>query len=140
MESLPDKPSELIRLALNDLKKCEKSEDYIINMGVYHHYHGAIFGTCSVCLAGAVMAQTLKLPKATDVNNVRDFFSEVDTFKLKALDQFRTGDIMSGLMKLSIRQPKHLPHSIHIDHYCMNPDRFHTQMEGLATLLEKFDL
>lgn len=33
---LPDKPSELIRLAIKDLETCEASEKYAIFMGAWH--------------------------------------------------------------------------------------------------------
>lgn len=54
----PDKPSELILLALKDLESVEKSKKYVVHMG---HWHLPDEGKCYVCFAGAVMAGTLKL-------------------------------------------------------------------------------
>jgi len=55
--TLPDKPSELIRLAVEDFTKCEAACDkFEIDMAEYCH---TVDGKCHVCLAGAVMAQTL---------------------------------------------------------------------------------
>lgn len=55
-EKLPDKASDLLTLALNDLAKVERSPRYVVNMHIWHAPNGA----CSVCFAGAVMAQTLE--------------------------------------------------------------------------------
>lgn len=44
--------SGLIRLALADLRKCEQSPKYKINMDDWHVPNSR----CSVCLAGSVMA------------------------------------------------------------------------------------
>lgn len=60
---LPDKPSELIRLALKDLRKTERQFwKYKIDMDIWHSGKTSTLSRCSVCLAGAVMAQTLKTP------------------------------------------------------------------------------
>jgi len=60
-DSLPNKPSELIRLALRDLRTLETCKDYSINMATFHKPDGLT--KCEVCLAGAVMACTLCVPK-----------------------------------------------------------------------------
>lgn len=57
MTQLPDKPSELIRLAVADLERAEASPDYIIDMGCWHE--PIPNGLCAVCFAGAVIAGTL---------------------------------------------------------------------------------
>ena len=56
MSELPDKPSELIRLALADLRKCEADPRYLIDMAQWHR--PVTSELCHVCLAGAVMART----------------------------------------------------------------------------------
>lgn len=63
---VPAKLSELIQLALDDIDKCEKDPRYEIKMNMWH---SPVYGDnedstprCCVCLAGAVMAQTHKLP------------------------------------------------------------------------------
>jgi hypothetical protein len=52
---LPDKPSELIRLALHDLAEAERDKRYRIDMGAYHEPNSK----CAVCFAGAVIAFSL---------------------------------------------------------------------------------
>lgn len=95
---LPDKPSELIKLALNDLEKAEKSSDYVIDMSQWKSLSKNT-GKCSVCLAGSVMAGTLQVPVWMEVHDpeVINGLSDSDIFKLMALDEFRQGYIEGGL-------------------------------------------
>ncbi len=58
MKTLPDKPSELIRLAVHDLEKIEGDERYQFCMAQWHY--PVENGPCFVCLAGAVMGGTLR--------------------------------------------------------------------------------
>lgn len=55
---LPDKPSELLRLAIADLRSVAKDSRYRVAMS---EWHNPTLGrsACYVCLAGAVMATTL---------------------------------------------------------------------------------
>lgn len=57
---LPDKLSELLEVALTDLKKCERSTKYRVSM---LHWHTPVpeGNACWVCLAGSVMAKEFKL-------------------------------------------------------------------------------
>ncbi len=110
MKNLPNKPSALIRVALTDLALCKADPHYVINMGVYHEPNINIRSTrpsCTVCLAGAVMAKTLD--------------ADIDTYylpeylicrrhgntsrQLHALDHFRTGRIKSGLGYMILEIP-----------------------------------
>lgn len=63
----PDKLSDLIRLALGDLRKCEESPNYRINM-IYWHLNIPDESRCIVCLAGSVMAQTLQFQTSETFN------------------------------------------------------------------------
>lgn len=104
MNTLPDKPSELIRLALSDLKKCEEDDRYGINMGVWMKVTGD--GECLVCLAGSVMAQTLNTPWPSETAYLRSVSPcEVAGHeKLVALNRFRAGEIYSGLRVMGINE------------------------------------
>ena len=97
MPRLPDKPSELIRLALADLEKVERDPRYKINMGSWHNViESPSTGrpVCAVCLAGAVMAGALE---ESVHRSVRPWEYDRDTeHKLYALDMFRTGNVDSG--------------------------------------------
>lgn len=59
MTQLPDKLSDLLLLACDDMEKAMKAGGYHYNMGNYHYPDE---GVCLVCFAGAVMAQSLKVP------------------------------------------------------------------------------
>lgn len=65
----PDKLSDLIRLALDDLRKCEENPQYTINMHVWYH-HSPDNNRCMVCLAGSVMAQTLQFASTDRLGDI----------------------------------------------------------------------
>ena len=91
-KTLPDKPSELLRLALQDLDVASAAGNVIIDM---ERWHEARFDGCYMCLAGSVMRETLgKSDK--DLVSPDDFTSEVRR-KLFAIDSFRTGSVHGGL-------------------------------------------
>jgi len=88
MKTLPKTPSKFISMALKDLRKIEKDERYIVDMGNWHYTRNSR-GPCYVCLAGAVMAREL----GSDPGEWRvpGNFPRVTT-KLWALDYLRRGD------------------------------------------------
>lgn len=90
MNTLPDKLSELIMIAINDLKACEKDPDYVIDMSEWHHPVG---DKCHVCLAGAVIAKTC------DASRFQRHKPENDELgnKLKALNSIRQGLILQAV-------------------------------------------
>ncbi len=99
---LPDKPSDLIEVALNDLRRVRKSKKFKIDM--YDWFSGQLDGRCSVCLAGAVMAKTLNLKVSegdTLIPNCNLRVSPVSA-KLEALNSFRTGEVIQGLRDMGI--------------------------------------
>lgn len=57
MSRLPDRMSDLIEVALRDVRACAMDPRYVMNMGAWHDPTGD--GRCEVCAAGAVMAKTL---------------------------------------------------------------------------------
>ena len=93
---LPDKPSELIRLALQDLELCEESPLYEVDMNVYHEPEDSV---CAVCWAGSVIAQTLK-GDIFETLGPRDF--PEDEEKLYTLDLLRQGAVGSALDMLEV--------------------------------------
>lgn len=95
MTALPDTPSALLTLALDDLEKAEADERYVIDMSRWHEMR---HGSCVVCLAGAVMAFSLKTPFG--LNSGPIMHSEVDRAKLEAIDYLREGSYVSGLRVL----------------------------------------
>jgi hypothetical protein len=138
VNQLPDKPSELLRTALSDLRACEGDPKYKINM---HWWHRARLDGCYVCLAGAVMAKTLEFSfeENVAVYNFDNFFDRKGELnsKLSALDWFRRGEIFDAFVDLGVKKPETLPDEITITPYEEGPEEFHRDMEGLITMLEQ---
>lgn len=60
-KKLPKKLSALLRLAVRDAKACEKAPNYKLVMRDWH-FPNKTEKVCQVCMAGAVMANTLRVP------------------------------------------------------------------------------
>jgi len=133
MTTLPNTPSELIRVALADLRKVEVDERYKVDMGWWHKIDGA--APCSVCLAGAVMAKTLEVPITSDIHP-RVFGQEI-TDRLYALGYFRTGTVNMGFYRLDIHRPPHIPEAVTIPEYADGREPFHAAMNEMANQLKK---
>ena len=59
---LPGNPADLIELSLRDLEAIERREEYRVEMGyAWHKTDPENDARCVVCLAGAAMANTLKV-------------------------------------------------------------------------------
>lgn len=134
MSALPEKPSELIRVAITDLIKCEEDPNYRINMADWHRPQGEV---CEVCLAGAVMAQRIGVYRH-EIRNPVLFPPEVSG-PLLALDDFRMGCVSGGLERLDIRCPE-MPAIFGIIDYSESPEEFKYDMRSLAQLLEDHGL
>jgi hypothetical protein len=138
MSKLPDKPSELIRVALTDLAKCEAMpEKYQVHMRDWHTPLSSP-NVCSVCLAGAVMAQTLGADIGVELDP--DDFADVN--KLCALDDLRIGDVVQALWLLGLVSGSHFYHDLNrkITDYEASPTMFREEMNKLADELEKAGL
>lgn len=85
---LPHRLSGLLRLAVRDVRAIARDPLYVINMSEWHTPRGN--DTCSVCMAGAVLAHTKKLPRRQhwECSNHDD---EPSTAKFRAIDYMRTG-------------------------------------------------
>lgn len=138
--NLPDVPSALIRLALDDLEAVERDDKYAVNLNLWH-YPNVETGICMVCLAGAVMAKTIGLWPSHDVGP-RAFVNRKDIeAKLRALDWFRMGSIEGGLTSMGLDVPEDClkPECI-IPEYKANPALFKAAMRAMATDLENVGL
>ena len=60
--ALPQKFSDLLRVALAALERFEKDPRYTISMLNWHSPEEGPEGKCGVCLAGVVMAATFRVP------------------------------------------------------------------------------
>lgn len=96
--SLPDKLSELLRVAVADAQKCEADPRYRLRMD---RWHAGMRDspTCDVCMAGAVMAKTLG---ADPLCSVSPNSRPEDASKLRAIDQMRYGDFPAAASRLGI--------------------------------------
>ena len=137
MNKLPEKPSELIRLALHDLELCEQNDRYAINMD---RWHVPSENKCYVCLAGSVMAKSLN----ADAWNYLEPYDYIYKIKIKllVLDEFRKGHVHKGIILLFPESFGHMRFDNlsccrDIIPYEENPIKFKQQMHKLADDLEK---
>ena len=133
MKQLPSKPSDLIELALQDLESVEKSPKYEVYMSEWHAYTPGA-DICSVCLAGAVMAQTLKV-RRKQFKSPDEIKDKATQNALYALNSFRLGSISHGLKTMEIPHDK--VRNIHIPPYAEHPRKFKTAMSKMAVSLRK---
>lgn len=99
-ERLPDLPSELIALALRDMRAVMRKPLYRINMSIWHEPRytardGRLM-SCSICMAGAVMAGTLRADPGRHV--LGTFYSRDTACKISAINAFRTGRVQQGIL------------------------------------------
>ena len=137
---IPNKPSELILLALHDFKLAETSKEYTINMGKWHNpaFPEEKIHKCEVCFAGSVMAFSLGA-------NINKYY-EPDNFpreerKLRALEEFRNGQVDYGLDIFytyeDITDYKSIDNYFFVPSYNVDKEGFHITMTKMADYLKK---
>lgn len=136
MKTLPDKPSELIRLALHDLEEVEQLPGFRVNMNVW--LSNIEEEGCAVCLAGAVMVRSLY--QANDRNQlptaaVPGMFDADTHAKLSALDYFRSGETEIALEYFEVPDP-HRYESLNPGMYYENPAAFKKVLREMADYFE----
>ena len=134
LPALPRKLWKLAQVAYDDLQAVRRSPSYIVGM---HRWHmpGLVPGTCKVCLAGAVMAKTLRAPKNLMLNP--SDYPPATYRKLLALDNVRGGDIGAACSKLGITTlPSHL-HWWRMPMYEYEPTGFMSALKSLIAELKK---
>lgn len=136
------KLSTLLRIALKDLSKAERSKKYVVNMGQWHSPD--LQGRCHVCLAGAVMANSLEVPidRSASPEICRDELDSngvSDAEKLYALNHVRSGDMVAALYNLSVdRIPADMPAQVDVVSYREDPKLWRRQMNNIIKLLKKY--
>lgn len=127
---LPDRPGDLIRLAIGDLALVEADPNYRVNMWTWHAPR--LGEPCNVCLAGSVMAKTLDCAptKSTDPWS----FPGGVAAKLNALNYFRTGEVTAGLREMGMEP---LVQDMRITHHALNPTAFRRDMLAMADTLDE---
>ena len=132
-KTLPDLPSDLISLALNDLECAELDPRYSIRMAQWHCPDRAT-KTCGVCFAGSVIAFSLDIPH-TQTHGPSRFNDMKIENKLHALDAFRQGFVKLGLITLGIDNEAFTQRVI-IPDYCVDAKAFKQAMRDLAATLK----
>ena len=77
---LPSTMHGLLSLAISDLKKVKEDKKYIINMNHFHKYKKSV-DKCEVCMAGAVLAKTLKIDYKS-MSNISDNIRSIDLMRI----------------------------------------------------------
>ena len=133
MSHLPDKPSELVRLALHDMEAAEKSPLYHVEVQNYWHTpNPSGEDSCVVCYAGGVMAMTLGAERGECLGP--DDFGEDNHGKLLALDSFRQGQVSSAFVEMGLGLAPIRYHSV--SPYWVSPADFKRDQRELAKVLE----
>lgn len=139
IKTLPDKPSELIRVSLLDLEKAENTPGYLVCMDHWHLYYDydseypEKVGECGICLAGCVMAFSLRADRERELSPAD--FKGPDCSKLIVLDHFRSGSIGRGFRSMGLGEP---PFELYdVEHYPDSPAIFKRDMRNLANVLEE---
>lgn len=96
--NLPKKLSELILLAVKDCKRAQKNNHYVLDMKALHD--GSDPKKCHVCMAGAVLAFTVKIPRTT--LNLQLIQNLKIQRPIDAIDSVRLGSIFYALQSLGV--------------------------------------
>ena len=133
---LPDRPSALIRVALEDLARIEKTPGYVVNMRRWHEPLGD--GHCAVCFAGGVMATRLGLQPDEDFRTTLGKTMILDPVmrKIFALNNLRVGDTSTAFECLGLSEKEGKRFNRGIAHYNAFATAFQADMERLADDLE----
>ena len=137
-DTLPDKPSELLEVALADLEKVAKDSRFAINMSTW--YTTSLSGQCVVCAAGAVMAKTLRVGALDGRDLGPSSFSGSLSEKLLAINCLREGCISAALYNLHLDRPDNLPYSVPMASYETQKDLFYIDARKLIAMLRNFNL
>lgn len=156
-DRLPRRPSALIRAALADLAKVEADPTYAVDMTSWHgmnwvnpiHPDAAedreedMRELCCVCLAGAMMAKTFKVPYGDSATPrqllLMEEVSAGDMNALEALDELRAGNVHGAFRDLRMDVPTAFVGRAYVEVADYDQDRaeFRADMERLADELEE---
>lgn len=136
-----NEPWNLIRCAIADLKKQEKLDSVVIDMGIWHS-PGEYDGKCHQCLAGAVMSRRLGVDTKKSATPYIAFTQEVNK-QLVALDEFRRGAVYHALQSLGMGEMAQLwvdtykSYSLGVTPYRIDAVTFKSDMLKMADKLEE---
>ena len=133
-QRFPRKPSALITLALKDLKAVKKLKGYQINMDENWHtyYHSEV---CSICLAGAVMTNSLLIDRTETIEPV-DCSERIENI-LYSLDHFRLGMCSNAFYNMGLDPNEGTPYNRVITRYDFSSVKFVEDMTKLSSDLKE---
>lgn len=134
----PNKISELLQLALDDLRVAEQTPNkFTVDMNSWVQ---SIHDACKVCLAGAVMVITLK----DEIDGYRfpglfpfDFSNGWES-ALTALDYIRQGSLHTAYHILDRSMPDGLPDVLNVVNYDISSTEWRENMEEIQAMLEAY--
>lgn len=147
---LSDKPSELLRQALNDLYAVEKRPECVVNMSTYVAMNDGYEGSrvCELCMAGAVMylgtpeIQALFDQDSFECVGPMHFGADSLTAKkLYFISEFQFGNYDMAFGYLGLPRPDFLPaDDLDFVEYSDNPLKYKRKLRSLANKLESHGL
>lgn len=159
LKVLPRKMSALIRIALADIRKAEKSDKFVVDMGTWYNPNKDLIcrindddiivserKVCVACAAGSVMAFSLGLgADSTPKSGSYLLNSDENSDQLNAINSLRRGDTQNAAERLGLlhygdednkkvfrRLRTRIP-----DYSMMDPEPFHKAMTALQAKLVK---
>ncbi len=138
---LPSKMSNLLSLAFKDFESIEKTPGYRIHMGSWHSYNED-YQQCFVCMSGAVMANTLKVPRKRFQPPSYSRWNGKIVQKLIAIDYLRKGLVYEAAVELDIDPDVFRFSSLNrpICPYAINIEAFKTDIRKLIKDLKDKNL
>lgn len=133
----PEFLSDLVELALNDLMVVEQDPEYRVNMKNWHTYIDDET-VCEVCLAGSVMAKSLKISQ--DISCTPSMFTNGWDEAMCSLDLVRVGRLEDALLRWghSYKTCRNLALGIQPPpEYSEDPDGFKLYLKHVITQLRK---
>lgn len=128
-DDLPEKMSDLLEVALGDFEMCRRR--YTVDMSYWLTNQT---GRCTVCLAGAVMLETLKvkIPENEEFSMTPRCVGAYNGNKLVVLDCLRRGLLKDAYSVAQMPFPKYLRTVIPVPVYSVDPSTFMTTMWDLV--------
>lgn len=134
--TLPDTLWELAQVALKDLIETEKMQDrYEIDMSEWYQTNGK----CSLCMAGAVAAQTLGAGDRGK-NSLFNMFPHLSE-KFSAIDDLRLGCIRAAHWRMYGKYPdKDIPNVVLMPDYEDDPEKFKEAFRDMIVKLKEYNM
>ena len=88
---LPNKLSDLLELAMKDVRAIEEDPRYRLDMSHWHMPSIETPGVCLVCMAGAVMANTLEISPTQNFGEPHILVDYMNGPAIRAIDLMRKG-------------------------------------------------